>query len=180
MGAMDPTSIIAILAATAPGYGTATLPPFAPIQPRDTGRSVELIEPGPARADRLVTREIPGSGPGRVWLSGAIAGAAPVATGPGLDRGASRYGAEPFSDERATVRVNTLVISLDPFVPLHQPGLGSLERARIAYLREVGHAGSVRTFVNPSTGRSASRGDDNAPAAVIRAPATAEARFATR
>ncbi len=179
MGGMDPASIVAILATSAPGYGAAPLPPFAPIKPRDTGRSVELIDPRLARADWLVTREIPGTGPGRLWVGGAMMGSAPVATGPGIDPAAQRHGAAPFSDERAIVRVHTLLISLDPFVPLHQPGLGSLEGARIAYLREVGYAGSVRTFVNPVTGRR-SPAQDAAPAEVLRAPSDPGASVASR
>jgi hypothetical protein len=175
---MDPASIVAMLAAAAPGYGASPLPPFAPIRPRDTARTVELIEPEPSPADWFVTREIPEAGPGRVWLGGAMVGSDPVATSPGLDPAAQRYGAAAFSDERAIVRVHTQVISLDPFVPLHQAGLGSLERARIAYLREVGYAGSVRTFVNPGTGRRSEA--DAVPAAVIRVPRDPRAQVASR
>lgn len=86
---------------------------------------------------------------GRLWISVPVIGgmSGPWPRGHG-NPGPHAYGASWDHAAVVYARVGTQVIALDPWTALGSEGLGHLERARQAWLKERGYVGGVRTFVN--------------------------------
>ncbi len=116
------------------GYAAAMDRPIATIAPYPSGMADDVHRPGFN---------------GRLWVSRPVLGGrrGPYPYG-WASPGPEAYGA--FDQQSAVVyaRVGHHVISISPWVQIHQDGLQGLEEARNFWLKEHGYTGGVRTFVN--------------------------------